>query len=194
MSLLHDAAVAWSKMYNTKYEFLLGQRNKSERVILTFSPEDFPHLAGMQYANGVDFGIRRAEVMSQKFVQKVIDGNVNVERIEKAEKWNQIEGRLSSIIDLECALDSDFEIRSFNPKRTRHGTTIEARYVIKSNSSKLTFFLFVDEASGRWFCRSIFRYGVVDFTDNQSPVAVLKKRKYVDNELIIDYISPSYKP
>ena len=54
---------------------------------LSFCPEDFPHLAGMQYASDVDFGLNKAEIRSGKFISKIINGEVDDELIEKAAEW-----------------------------------------------------------------------------------------------------------
>lgn len=73
MGLLLDAAAAWSGLYNTTYDLLLGRRETwTASLSLGFAPEDFPHLAGMQYAGDIDFGLSRAEIYGGKLVGKLL--------------------------------------------------------------------------------------------------------------------------
>lgn len=196
MSLLFDAAVAWENLRDTEYYLLLGRKGKAAVLpCLKFLPEHFPHLAGLQYAKDIDFGVNRAELRSGKFISKIIKQEIDAKAIEKAEQWSSIiSGRLEGIIELESTLDSDFLIYSFNSKRVPHGTTIEAKYVIKNPSSGITFFVFVDEDNGGWFCRSVFKESIADYTNNQAQFTVLKKQKRRGHEVILDYIHPNYKP
>lgn len=196
MGLLFDAAVTWSNLQSTTYDLLLGRRgNWSDSICLSFSPEDFPHLVGMQYASDVDFDLNRTEIRSGKFISKVINGEVDDELIEKAAEWKtKIRGRLESIIVLEEALDTEFLIYRFDPRKVPHGSNIAAKYVIKNLCTGVTFFLFVDEDAGRWFCRSVFQLNVADYSVNQARVTVLKKQKRKGNDVIIDYTHPNYKP
>ena len=61
MGLFLDAATAWNKLSGTQYIFDLGRKGKLHKLTISFLNEDFPHLAGMQYAKDVDFGLDRAE-------------------------------------------------------------------------------------------------------------------------------------
>lgn len=196
MGLLYSAAVAWSNLYNKKYDMLLGRKGKwSSSFSLDFCPEDFPHLAGMQYANDVDFGINKAEVRSGKLIEKILNREINDELIEKSVNWERkIRGRLEGLIALEETLDSDFLICKYDQHKVPHGSLIEAKYVIKNLSSGITFFVFVDDSETRWFCRSVFQMNIADYTINQTHVTVLKKMKWHNNKVVIDYINPNYKP
>lgn len=196
MGLLYDAAIAWSRLHDTIYDFHLGRKGKSLDVIsLDFCPEAFPHLAGMQYAADIDFGLNRAEIYGGKFVSKIINKEVNDELIEKAADWEpKIRSRLEGIIALENALDNEFLIYRFDAKRVPHGSNIAAKYVIKDLHTGVTFFIFVDEGGTRWFCRSLFQLNIADYTENQARVTVLKKRKRKNKEVVFDYTHRNYRP
>lgn len=196
MGLLFDAAVAWSNLHSTTYDLLLGRKGTwSDSLSLSFCPEDFPHLAGMQYATDVDFGLNRAEIRSGKFISKIINKEVDDELIEKAAEWEpKIRGRLEGIIALEEALDNEFLIYKFDSRKVPYGSNIAAKYVIKNLRTGITFFVFVDEDEKRWFCRSVFQLNMADYTTNQTRVTVLKKKKRRDGAVIIDYTHPNYKP
>lgn len=196
MGLLRDAAIAWNNLQNTTYELLLGWKGKqSYSFVLTFCSEDFPHIAGMQYTTDIDFGLNRAEVRSSKLIFKILRGEIDDSQIEKSTEWAcKLRGRLEGIICLEQALDTDFEIYRFDPKRVPHGSRIDAKYVIKNIHTGSTFFVFVDEAANRWFCKSIFQLNVADYTTNQTRLTVLKKEKRKNGAILFSYTHPHYKP
>ncbi len=197
MGLLHDAAIAWDGLRNTTYYLLLGRAGTlCDSVTLDFAPEDFPHLSGMQYTDDVDFGMSRAERMGKKLIRKIVDKEVDDALIEKSDNWTKrVKGRLRSILELENTLDSDFLIFKFDPAKTKNCSGINAKYVIKSNTSNLSFFVFVDEKnSNRWYCKSIFSFSHADYTAGQTRVTVLKKQKRVAGELVWDYTHKNYRP
>lgn len=196
MGMLLDAVNAWVALQDTTYEFLLGRsKNWSASFTLDFQPSDFPHLAGVHYADDVDFGINRAELHSAKFIAKLLSGYIDDDLIERAAAWNsKIKNRLECIIVLERILDADFLIYKFEQKRVPHGSTLCAEYVIKYADTDLALFVFVDhDMHTRWFCRSVFQSSSADYTINQTRLTVLKKRKLKNGELNIDYTHPNYK-
>lgn len=197
MGLLYDAAVAWDGMHSTTYDLLLGRAGKLfEPVALNFLPEDFPHLAGMQYANDVDFNISRAERFGEKLVGKIIAKDFDDALIEKAENWDRrIKGRLCSLLALERTLDSEFLIFQFDKRKVKGGSDIDAKYVIKNKTTSFAFFVFLDKKeSSRWYCKSIFPYEVADYTAGQTRLTVLKKQKRISGEIRIDYTHKNYIP
>ena len=124
MSLLYDAAVAWSNLQGTSYSFLLGRKGTwSESFVLSFSPEEFPHLAGLQYALDVDFGVNKAEMRGNRLIPKLLSGEIDSKLIEKSTNWqSNILGRLEGIIALEETLDTNFFIYLFNSDKVPHGS------------------------------------------------------------------------
>lgn len=195
MGLLYDAAAAWSSLQDTSYCFLLGRKGSwSSSFCLDFRPEDFPHLAGMQYASDIDFGINKAEIRGRKLLPKITGRKLDDTLIEKSVNWkDKISGRLKGIISLEKILDSDFLIYIFDAKKVPYGTNIEAKYVIKDVQSGISLFMFVDDSGTRWFCKSIFQSVYSDYAVNQTRVSVLKKKKRKNEEVIFDIVSPNYK-
>ena len=198
MGLLMDAANAWNNLRHTRYYLMLGWRGRwSSELVLDFHPAQFPHLAGMQYADDVDFGVNRAELRGEKLLPKLLkaESKIDDSLIEKAAKWDTwIKGRLQGIVALEATLDSDFIICQYDPEKVPHGTQIQAEYVIKNINTGMNFFVFLNEDEGRYFCCSIFQLVHVDYTTNQRRVKVLKKRKWVGKNLLIDYTNPYYIP
>lgn len=195
MSALLDAAIAWNNLQDTTYHLRLGRKRKLlPELCLTFCPEDFPHLAGFQYATDVDFGIRRSELSGDKLLGKLLSGELDDTLIEKAAEWkDKISGRLDGLIALEETLDSDFLICSFEPNKVPYGTRIQAEYVIQNRTTGTTFFIFLDQDSSRWFCRSVFQKNLTDYMVNQAHLTVLAKRKTVGGTIASDYVHPNLK-
>lgn len=195
MGLLLDAAIAWNNLHDTTYELLLGRKSKCDPMVtLSFMPEDFSHLAGIQYADDVDFSLSRAELHGKKFMDKLLRREVDDWIIEKAAEWeHRIRSRLEGLICLEQTLDDEFSIYRYNQRNVPHGSTIPAQYVIKSEVTGVTFFVFIDKGAGRWFCRSIFRPDATDYTINQARMTVLQKCKIRNGETVIDYTHPHYR-
>ncbi len=92
---------------------------------------------------------------------------------------------------MEDTLDSDFLIFSFDPRKVKGVSQIDARYIIKSRTTNFAFFVFVDRKdSSRWYCKSIFPYEAADYTAGQMRLTVLKKQKRVVT--VIDYTHKNY--
>ena len=194
MGLLRDAAAAWYNLHHKSYSILMGHKKDSIRLLLIFRPEDFPHLAGMQYTEDIDFGMRRDELRGKKLLRWLLNDTLDDSLIEKAREWERIRGRLESIIRLEATLDGDFEIYRFSAKRLPISTKIKANYVIRNQANGDTFFVFLDEEQGVGFCKSTFRSAGIDFTFNQARLTVLVKEKFQGEDLLFSYTHPHYKP
>ena len=194
MGLLLDAAIAWNDLHDISYVIDVVKNGKKEQIELTFLSEDFPHIAGMQYATDVDFGIRKAEYYGGKLIPILLNKRIDDSKIEKGKNWDQISGRLSAIINLQNILDNDFKIVSFNKYKVRGYCTIEAEFLIKSEVSKDIYFVFLDKESGRHYCRSAFRKSNKDYTENQTPVTVLQKIKVINTVPKILFLKPGYEP
>ena len=54
-NILYQAASAWQKLTDYRYIFTYGYKKNLYTINLTFSMEDFPHLAGFQYLKDLIF-------------------------------------------------------------------------------------------------------------------------------------------
>lgn len=194
MGLFLNAAAAWKELSDTQYILDLGKKGKLDRVTLSFLDEDFPHLAGMQYAKDVDFGLDRAEYYGERLIPALLNQYMDGSKIEKSRNWDRISGRLTAIINLQNTLDNTFTIVSFNKEKVRGYSRIDAKFAIKSSISDEVFFVFLDEKSGRYYCKSAFKKEQVDYVENQSALTVLQKIKIVNGESIILSKHPRYTP
>ena len=115
-----DAAKAWQELLQTEYCITVGRRGKTASFRLQFDLADFPHLAGMQYARDVDFGLREAEYYGEKLVPALLSGALGGRRLEQGRNWEKIKGRLHAILHLKATLESDFLIAWFDPSKVAH--------------------------------------------------------------------------
>ena len=194
MGLFLDAANAWNDLHNISYILDIARKGVLTRIDSSFIDEDFPHLAGMQYARDVDFGIREAEYYGARLIPALLNKRIDDSKIEESRNWIKISGRLTAIINLQNTLDNEFCIVSFNKMKVRTFCQIEAKFLIKSMVSEDIYFLFLDERSGRYYCKSAFCKEFTDYMENQSPMKVLQKIKMIDNVPHTIFISHGYMP
>lgn len=174
MGLFLDAARAWDELCKTSYSITLGHKGKLYNINLTFEPEDLPHLAGMQYAKDVDWGLRRAEYYGANLISSVLSGKLDELRICNARAWLRIEGRLKAIVGLQDTLSGDFIIAKFNPKKVSGACNISADYIIKNTVSGEIFFVFLAQEKNRYFCKSAFKSDCTDYMRFQTTMKVLE--------------------
>lgn len=192
MGLFLDAAIAWSSLHNVNYILDIARKGKLERIELSFLDEDFSHLAGMQYAKDIDFGIRKAEYYGESLIPALLNKRMDDTKIELSRNWNRISGRLTAIINLQKTLDGEFIIVSFNKLKVRGYSQIDAKFAIKSMISGDVYFVFLDERSGRYYCKSAFRKENTDYSENQSVMTLLQKTKIVDDVKTVLYTRDGY--
>ena len=118
MCLFVEAAKAWQQLTKTRYYIAAGRKGKLYRFRLEFGYADFPHLAGMQYAQDVDFGLRASEYYGEKLIPALLNNKMDGAKIEKSRSWEKIRGRLHAIINLQQTLESDFSIALFDPAKS----------------------------------------------------------------------------
>ena len=177
MGLFLDAAVKWSSLQNTQYLLVLGHKKSTEYINMTFRPEDFDHLSGMQYANDIDFGLHRNQYRGDKLIPALLSAKLDDKLIEKSQSWDKISERLSAIIRLDEILDSDFVIYKFDRFKLPFHSDIKAAYCIYSETQKNGVFLFLDEEQRCYYCKSVFEKDCNNYRTNQTRWTVLKKEK-----------------
>ena len=78
--IFYDAASIWNEPTEYNYIFTYGYKNTLYTISLTFSQEDFPHLAGFQYLKDITLPRYNPE----KIVSRIRDGTITLAQIEKA--------------------------------------------------------------------------------------------------------------
>ncbi len=194
MGLFLDAASVWSNLYNVKYILEIARKGRLHKLELLFLNEDFPHLSGLQYARDVDFGIRKSEYYGDRLVPAILNRRMVDTKIEESRNWEKISGRLKAIINLQSTLDNEFVIVDFNKSKVRTFCQIDAKFAIKSIVSDDIYFVFLDEKSGRYYCKSAFKKEFTDYVENQAVMTVLRKIKIVGTDANVLYVREGYHP
>ena len=111
-NVLYQAAAVWKDLMNYRYILTYGCRNKSYEINLTFSADEFSHLAGFQYLK--DISLPRYN--SRKIVDMILSGKITYKAIQKGMQYREmVEPRLLALVRLKEVLEQDFELFSYVP-------------------------------------------------------------------------------
>jgi len=177
--ILYQAALAWKNLTEYCYVFTYGYKKQLHTINLTFSMEDFPHLAGFQYLK--DISLQRYN--AGKIVDKILDYKITYEQISKGVQYiEMVKPRLEALVRLENILESDFRLFSYMPKMYPFTTTIKADYLISSHLDLVDFvFIIQSSCNGAakcdYLCCSAFAKGERDYETNQRMRTLLKKER-----------------
>lgn len=115
MDLLYQSALAWKKLTEYNYRLTYGYKKRLHPINLTFSFEDFPHLAGFQYLKDISL----PNFTSAKIVDRILEGKISFEQVKKAHLYEEmVRPRLEALIHLKDSLDNEFTLYSFKPPKT----------------------------------------------------------------------------
>lgn len=179
MNLLQQSAKSWKELIDYYYLFTYGYKKQLHQIKLTFSPEDYRHLAGFQYMKDISL----PNYSSAKVVDKILDGKISFEIIQKAVQYNKnIEPRLKALVHLKESLDSEFNLYSYMPQMYPFSTGIKADYLISShlNIDNFIFIIksnFQGELKCDFLCCSIFERGDRNYEINQRSKVLMKKER-----------------
>lgn len=178
-NILYQAAVVWKGLSDYRYAFTYGYKKKLYTINLTFSMEDFPHLAGFQYLK--DLNLPRYN--QKKTVDRILDQKLKYEQVIKGSQYEEmVKPRLEALIRLETILNNDFRLFSYMPQLYPFTTMIQADYLISSHQD-LTSFVFILQATPEgdakcdYLCCSAFIKEERDYETNQRSRALLKKER-----------------
>ena len=130
MDILKQSALAWKELTEYRYQFVYGYKKTLYPINLTFSNEDYPHLAGFQYTKDISL----PNYSSTKIAERILEGKITFEQIQKAAQYEEmIKPRLEALIHLKHSLDHDFNLYSFMPRMYPFITNIKADYLIASH-------------------------------------------------------------
>ena len=101
MDILQQSALAWKELTEYQYQFVYGYRKTLYPINLTFSFEDYPHLADFQYLKDVSL----PNYTSSKIVERILEGKIAFEQIQKAAQYSEmVKPRLEALIHLKNSL------------------------------------------------------------------------------------------
>ena len=76
MDILQQSALAWKELTEYRYQFVYGYKKTLYPINLTFSFEDYPHLAGFQYLKDISL----PNYTSAKIVDRILEGKITFEQ------------------------------------------------------------------------------------------------------------------
>lgn len=179
MDILKQSALAWKELTEYRYQFVYGYKKTLYPINLTFSNEDYPHLAGFQYTKDISL----PNYSSAKIAERILEGKITFEQIQKAAQYEEmIKPRLEALIHLKHSLDHDFNLYSFMPRMYPFITNITADYLIASHLMIDSYVFIIHttpkgDAKCDFLCCSAFAKGERDYETNQRKRALLKKER-----------------
>ena len=197
MNLLQQSALAWKEITEYRYLFTYGYKKKLYPINLTFSLEDYHHLAGFQYMKDIAL----PNYTSAKIVDRILEGKILFEKVQKASLYEEmIKPRLEALVHLKNSLDNEFTLYSYMPRMYPFITNIKADYLIASHINIDSFIFIIrstpqGEAKCDFLCCSIFEEGDRDYEANQRSRALLKKERVHiptnTSTILLDKLNPS---
>ena len=158
MDLLQQSAQACKEITEHRYLFTYGYKKQLYPIHLTFSLEDYPHLAGFQYMKDISL----PNYSSAKIADRILEGKILFEKVQKAAQYEEmIKPRLEALVHLKESLDNKFNLYSYMPRKYPFITSIRADYLISSHFSVDNFIFIIKanvqgESKCDFLCCSIF--------------------------------------
>jgi hypothetical protein len=177
MNILQQSAYAWRNLSEYQYLLTYGYKKQLYTINLTFSPEDYPHLAGFQYMKDISL----PKYTPAKIIDKILDNKISFDTIQKSINYEgMIKPRLEALINLKNSIDNEFTLYSYMPCMYPFITGIKADYLIASHIELDSFiFIIQNTPHGKskcdFLCCSAFAKGERDYETNQRSRALLKK-------------------
>ena len=179
MDLLQQSALAWKEITEYRYLFTYGYKQKLYPINLTFTPEEYPHLAGFQYMKDISL----PNYSSATIVDRIIEGKITFKKIQCATQYEElIKPRLEALIHLKNSLDNEFTLYSYIPRMYPFYTSIKADYLISSHI-EIDSFVFIIQATPQgeskcdFLCCSTFQQGDRNYEANQRSRTLMKKER-----------------
>ncbi len=179
MDLLQQSAKAWKEIIEYCYLFTYGYKKQLYPIKLTFSLEDYPHLAGFQYMKDISL----PNYSSAKIADRILEDKISFEKVQEAAQYEEmIKPRLEALVHLKESLDHEFNLYSYMPQMYPFITGIKADYLISSHFSVDNFIFIIkansqDELKCDFLCCSIFKKDERDYETNQRPRTLMKKER-----------------
>lgn len=179
MDILKQSALTWKELNEYRYQFIYGYKKTLYPITLTFSNEDYPHLAGFQYMKDISL----PNYSSAKIADRILEGKITFEQIQKAAQYEEmIKPRLEALVHLKNSLDNDFNLYSFMSRMYPFITNIKADYLITSHLVIDSYVFIIHttpkgDAKCDFLCCSAFAKGDRDYETNQRKRALLKKER-----------------
>ena len=144
MDLLYDAAVAWNRLLQDRYEITYGKNKKLHTIVLEFQTGEFYHLAGFPHARDIQL----PRFNQSKVLKKILEGKITEKMLAKSRNYSaMILPRLQAIIHMENSLDHDFFLYSYRRDLYPFYTSIKADFLLSYHSDEIYFMFIIKNGS-----------------------------------------------
>ncbi|HIZ22428.1 MAG TPA: hypothetical protein IAA21_06490 [Candidatus Blautia faecigallinarum] len=163
--ILYQAASVWNEMTEYKYKITYGYKKKLYHINLSFSPEDFPHLAGFQYLK--DLSLPRLEALVR--LKRTLDSDF------------MLFSFFPYMYPFYTQIKADFLISS-------HTDIVSFLFIIQPQPNRNV------ASDNDYLCCSAFKQEIHNYEINQRPRAILKKERFHlpfnTSTVLIDKLTP----
>lgn len=127
MRNIDDCIKAFLPLLNTEYEIILGRKEKTANLNISFDKKDCFHLMGLQYLKD------RPELNRdrEKVFDEIAVGKIVRKQIESSDFYSTIEERVHFFPLLEAMIDSNDTVFKYNQKSNTY-SMIEADYLMRN--------------------------------------------------------------
>lgn len=170
---VHDCIEAFHKLLDIEYQLILGRKNTTVSLEISFCKKDCFHLLGLQYLKD------RPELKKDRgrVFDEIKQHRIEQKRIETSDFYSIIEKRINIVPFLEDLFDSNDTIFKYNQKINKF-SMITADYLMKNRMGNKNVFVFLSKNVGnKYFCRSLFPEDKKDYSKNQASWTLLYKKK-----------------
>jgi len=113
MDILQQSALIWKELTEYRYLLTYGFKKVLYPLNLSFSLEDYPHLAGFQYLKDISL----PNYTSKRIADRILEGKIQLGKIQEAQLFEEmVKPRLEALIRLKDSLDDEFTLYSYMPR------------------------------------------------------------------------------
>ena len=194
MRNVHDCVEAFGRLLDKEYHLVLGRKNVAVNLQINFDKKECYHLMGLQYLTD------RPELAHDrgKIFDAISERRITAEHLQSSDLYYKIADRIDKLPLLESVIDSNDTIFKYNQKLNVY-SVMKADYIMKNEAEGKNVFLFLAKGGeeGRYFCRSFFPQGKMDYAKNQASWTLLYKKKVTlstgEEEILYDRLKKADK-
>lgn len=173
MNTIYNCVDSFVSLIDTEYIIKIGRKETSVTLHIQFQKDHCFHLMGLQHLKDRP-NLKRSR---SKVFDDILKRKISKENIESSVFYSGIARRIQLLPTLESILDSNDTIFKYN-RNLNQFSMIEADYLLKSNLTEETVFVFLSqEKDGTYCCKSFFPKETTDFSLNQPVWTLLYKEK-----------------
>lgn len=192
MDELKKCAEKFRELLNCEYYIVLGKKKKTIEINLAFDESDFHHLVGLHKLVDNDYLhlTSRRDIFNQ-----ILSGKITISDLRKSCFFNEIQLRLSKFTQIQSYLDSNETVYRYNSKYNSY-SLIQADFLFLNDIENFPTYLFINKSdkNNKYFCRSFFPKGDIDYTKGQAKYTLLYKEKInlITGDSVVQYHHPKY--